>query len=258
MTGQLVFTMISEHIGELLISQPKRRNALSAEMWASLPEFLVKAQEDRKLRVLIVRGDGDHFSAGADISEFETLYKTKESGAKISTSIASGLDALSNFPIPTIAQIRGACVGGGCAMALSCDIRFSDDQARFAITPAKLGLVYPFGDITRLIESIGISHAKDMIFSARLINAYRAEQIGLVNEVCQSDDLKDKVMDYASSVAALSPNSLKTMKKMTKAYQSGLRDDTAETEAWFLSGFTSDDFQAGYKAFLEKRKPEFS
>ena len=91
MTGQLVFTMISEHIGELLISQPKRRNALSAEMWASLPEFLVKAQEDRKLRVLIVRGDGDHFSAGADISEFETLYKTKESGAKISTSIASCL-----------------------------------------------------------------------------------------------------------------------------------------------------------------------
>jgi len=124
--------MITDQIGELVLSQPKRRNALNAAMWAALPTVLERAVQTDGLKVLIVRGDGEHFAAGADISEFGQLYATAESAAKISANIAAAMSALANVPLPTIAMIRGACVGGGCALALCCDVRFADGTAKFA------------------------------------------------------------------------------------------------------------------------------
>ena len=168
MTDKLKFKMLTPAIGELVLSQPERRNALNAAMWAHLPVILKQAADTKGLRVLILRGDGDHFASGADITEFETLYATPESAKNISDDIAAGFNALAQFPMPTIAMIRGACVGGGCGLALACDVRFADSTSRYAITPAKLGLLYPFSDVQRLIETVGIPNAKDMLFSARL------------------------------------------------------------------------------------------
>ncbi|NNC36156.1 MAG: enoyl-CoA hydratase [Acidimicrobiales bacterium] len=257
MSENLKFKMINDHVGELVLSQPKRRNALNAAMWAGLPGILKTAEETKGIKVLIVRGDGDHFASGADISEFETLYATEESARKISDDIAAGFKALAEFPFPVIGLVRGACVGGGCGLALCCDLRFADTTSKFAITPNKLGLVYPFSDVQRLIETVGVPHAKDMLFSARLVLVAEALDMGLINRLCPVDDLENTVLEYALNIASLSTQSAKTTKKMFAAHSNGQRTETIESEAWFLSGFSSRDFQEGYKAFLEKRKPDF-
>lgn len=257
MSQNLIFKMLTEHIGELVISQPSKRNALSAHMWAQLPGVLNTAQSTPGLKSLIVRGHGEHFSAGADISEFGTLYATAESSAKISADIAAGMDALAEFPLPTIASIRGACVGGGGGLALCCDIRIADNTAKFAITPAKLGLVYPFKDIQRLIETVGLPNAKDILFSARLIKSKAALNMGLINFRHKPDNLDEAVMAYARSLADLSGQSAIVTKTMFAAYQAGQREESDATIQGFLDGFSSDDFKEGYTAFLEKRKPDF-
>ena len=257
MSKNLIFNMITPAIGELVLSQPKRRNALNASMWEALPSMLTNIAGTDGLKGLIIRGDGDHFAAGAAISEFETLYATAKSAAKISADISAAMTALADFPLPTIAMIRGACVGGGCALALCCDMRFADNSAKFAITPARLGLVYPYEDIARLIETVGLPNAKDIIMSARLIKAREAKKLGLINFRHKPDELQAAVMTYAQSQADLSTQSLKVMKDMFKAYQAGQRGDNQRTIDAFLGGFSSDDFKEGYSAFLEKRKPNF-
>lgn len=257
MTYRLKFSMLTDHVGQLVFSNPAKRNALNAAMWAALPSVLKTAQNTPGLKALIVRGDGEHFASGADISEFKTLYATRDTAKVISDDIAAGFQALAEFPLPTIAVIRGACVGGGCGLALCCDLRFADNTAFFAVTPAKLGLVYPFSDVQRLIETVGIPNAKDILFSARRIKAKRAEKMGLINKLFKPDDLDVDVLAYAANLSALSTQSAIITKKMFAAYQAGQSGENAKSQEWFLDGFVSDDFQEGYRAFLEKRKPEF-
>lgn len=241
----------------LTLSQPKRRNALTAAMWLAIPELLSELQQDPRLRALIVTGDGEHFAAGADITEFETLYATAESSARISADIQRAFDALAAVTVPTIAMIRGACVGGGCGLSLCCDLRFADCTAKFAITPTKLGLVYPFGDIARLIDAVGVAHANDIMLSARVIKAEEAKTIGLAHRVVEVDALEAEVLAYTAAIKALSPESLRVTKSMITAYRNGQRQDTPETREQFASGFNSKDFGEGFRAFLEKRKPNF-
>ena len=257
MTSDIEFNMVTREIGCITLRQEHKRNALSAQMWTDLIFATAKAAAEPNLKVLVVTGAGEHFAAGADISEFETLYATPESSAKISSKITEALDALANFPRPTLAKIRGACVGGGCGIALACDMRFADGTSQFAITPAKLGLVYPFADIKRLIQAVGVSHAKDMLFSARIVKAEDAKQIGLVNRLSDQNELDEVVRDYAASLCGVSAASNLKMKQMFMAYEAGQRAETAITRKMFLDGFSSEDFKEGYAAFLEKRRPKF-
>ena len=257
MSETLKFEMITPHIGRLTINLPKRRNAVTAAMWSALPARLEAIKATQGLKILIITGEGEHFSAGADISEFKTLYATPESAAHFSRHIADAMNALADFPLPTLAMIRGACVGGGCALALCCDIRFADSTANFSIPPARLGLVYPFNDIARLIETVGLPHAKDMLLSTRHIKTSDAKEMGLINFSHSPEGLQDAVMDYATAQSTLSSQSLKLLKQMFKAYQSGVRTDNEQTQDWFQSSFSSDDFNKGFTAFMEKRKPDF-
>ena len=254
---QLRIDWPTSHIARLTLSQPARRNALNAAMWATLPDLLKVLENERNLRALIITGDGDHFAAGADISEFETLYATPESAGKISADIQRAFDALAAVPVPTIAMIRGACIGGGCGLSLSCDLRFADSTAKFAITPAKLGLVYPFGDIARLIDAVGVANANEILLSARILKAKPAKKMGLIHHITKVDDLERDVMACAARITALSPESLRVTKSMITAYRNGQRQDTAETDAQFAAGFSSQDFGEGFRAFLEKRAPDF-
>lgn len=256
--NNLILDWPSAGIAQLTLSQPAKRNAINAAMWAALPDLLADLVQDKALRAIIVTGAGDHFAAGADISEFETLYATAESASRISADIQSAFEALAAVPVPTLAMIRGACVGGGCGLSLCCDIRFADSTAKFAITPAKLGLVYPFGDIARLIDAVGVANASDILLSARLIKAESAKKIGLIHDVLGIDSLQAHVMAYAEGLKNLSPESLRITKSMIRAYRDGHRQDTSETNAQFAAGFSSKDFGEGFRAFLEKRKPDFS
>ena len=253
MTGAVRLSRPAPGIARLELSQPARRNALSSEMWEAIPQHL----DGLDARVLLVSGEGDHFAAGADISEFETLYATPESAKTASERIARALDAVAEFPAPTVAVVRGACVGGGAGLALACDMRFADTTARFAITPAKLGLVYPFADVVRLADAVGTARAKDILLSARVVDAGEADRMGLWTRLLPPDELGTEAMRYATDLAALSPESLRATKAMFRRLETGQRTGTPETDALFLDGFASDDFQEGFRAFLEKRKPEF-
>lgn len=243
-------------VAELVIDRPHTRNAFTQAMWAALPGLLEAVATD--CRVLIVRGSGDCFASGADISEFAEVYATPARGEAYSSQIAAALDALAAFPHPTLAMIRGACVGGGCALALACDLRFADESARFAITPAKMGLIYPFNDTKRLVATVGAPMARDMLFSARRLDAAEALASGLVNRVSPPSRLASLVDDYVDQLLDMSPHSAELTKRMIALVLAGQDGDDDATKALFAGAFKHADFNEGYRAFLEKRKPDFS
>lgn len=241
----------------LILNRPDKRNALNAAMWEAIPVLLERALSHDEVRLLVVSGAGGSFAAGADISEFEEVYATPERAEAYSRSIARALDGLAAFPRPTLAMIEGACVGGGCGLALACDIRFAAEGSRFGITPGKLGLVYTLNDTARLIRAVGVPTAKDMLFSGRLLDAAEALSTGLINRLVPMDRLAGEVETYASLLSATSPNSAKVTKQLIALIETGQAEDDDATRALFLEAFTSADFQEGYRAFLEKRTPTF-
>lgn len=241
----------------LILNRPDKRNALNGAMWGAIPGLLERALTHDGVRLLVVSGTGGSFAAGADISEFEEVYATPERAEAYSRSIAAALDTLAAFPRPTLAMIEGACVGGGCGLALACDMRFAAEGSRFGITPGKLGLVYTLNDTARLIRAVGVPTAKDMLFSGRLLDASEALSTGLINRLVPLDRLSGEVETYASMLAATSPNSAKITKQLIALIEAGQAEDDDATRALFLEAFTSADFQEGYRAFLEKRSPKF-
>ncbi len=241
----------------LVLNRPAKRNAVTEAMWAAIPGLLAEAEADAKVRLLVVRGEGGAFAAGADISEFETVYATPERAAAYSRAIAAALDGLATFPKPTLAAIRGACVGGGCGIALACDLRFAAEGSRFGITPGKLGLVYTLNDTRRLVDAVGISAAKDILFTGRLIEAEEALRLRLIDRLVEPDALEAEAAAYADLVGAASGRSARVTKAIMARIIAGQTEDDDATRAMFLDAFQGADFQEGYRAFLDKRKPVF-
>ncbi|AZU03241.1 enoyl-CoA hydratase/isomerase [Glycocaulis alkaliphilus] len=241
----------------LILNRRDKRNALNGAMWGAIPVLLERALTHDGVRLLVVSGSGGSFAAGADISEFEEVYATPERAEAYSRSIAAALDTLAAFPRPTLAMIEGACVGGGCGLALACDLRFAAEGSRFGITPGKLGLVYTLNDTARLIRAVGVPVAKDILFSGRLLDAGEALSTGLINRLVPADRLAGEVEAYASLLKATSPSSARITKQLIALVEAGQAEDDDATRALFLEAFSSADFQEGYRAFLEKRMPEF-
>jgi len=258
MTDQPLFLRQNGKIAELVLNRPDKRNALTRAMWQALPVLLKEAESDTDLRVLIVRGEGGAFAAGADIGEFEDVYATPESADAFSGEVADALNALAKFPLPTIALIDGACIGAGCGIALSCDLRYASQNAKFGITPAKLGLLYPLSDTRRLVDAVGQAVARDMLFSARHLDASEAAKVGLINASFSDDELKTTVTEMADLIASRSRESLGGLKFILGQIADGVHNDTSQTRALFRQAFDGDDFAEGYRAFLEKRAPDFS
>lgn len=245
-------------IAELVLNRPDKRNAITEAMWIAIPRLLAEAEADPALRVLIVRGAGGSFAAGADIAEFEEVYATRERAARYSAAVAAALDGLAAFPLPTVASIAGPCVGGGCGLALACDLRFAMDGARFGITPAKLGLVYTLNDTKRLIDAVGPSNARDILFTGRLVGAHEAREMGLIDRVWSETAFEAEMEIWLAQLRAASPHSARVTKHIIRMILSGVDHDTDETRQIFLDAFQGRDFQEGYRAFLEKRAPRFS
>lgn len=241
----------------LVLNRPAKHNALTEAMWREIPDLLAEAEADHDIRVLVVRGKGGAFAAGADISEFEDVYATTERATAYSRAIAEALDGLARFSKPTIASIEGACVGGGCALALACDLRFAAQGARFGVTPAKLGLAYPFNDMRRLVSTVGASAAKDLLYTARLVDAETALQMGLINRLMPPGILKDAVDDYVRHMTQTSSHTAAITKQMIALIEAGQDEECDETRQLFLEAFSGAHFQEGYQAFLEKRRPDF-
>ncbi len=240
-------------VARLVIDQPARRNAMTRAMWQALPALVAEAAADDGVALLRLEGEGAHFCGGADIAEFAETYATAETTAAANAAIAAAVDAIATFPKPAIATIRGACVGGGVALALACDLRIATAEARFAVTPAKLGLIYSHGDTLRLMRAVGAPMARDLLFTGRLIEASEALRIGLVQRLATAED-----QDAAcAALATTSRPALRAIKAMIGAIEGGATAETPGLAALFQDAFAGADFREGYDAFLAKRPPAF-
>lgn len=258
MSALLTFSMRNAYLGELVIDHSARRNAMTMKMWEALPSLLEQAAAEKSLRLLVLRGKGKYFCAGADISEFERLNDRKAESVSFSTDMDQAITALAGFERPTLAMIRGGCFGAGCALALACDFRHAASGASFAITPAKLGLTYPFEDLVRLVDQVGIANAKQMLFLAKQLDAKEALEIGLIDKIVDDQSLDGAATLLANQLSKLSRQSFYLLKAAFSDYQAGQRKAANAQRQAFLEAFSNKDFHEGYAAFLEKRGPSFN
>ncbi len=253
-----IYLKREDETAELVLNAPEKRNALSSAMWGAIPGLIERFSQDTDAKVLVLHGgDAGAFAAGADISEFETIYATPQSAATAGKTIAAALDALETCPKPTIAAIDGACVGGGVSLAMACDLRVAGDGAKFGVTPGKLGLVYPAADTRRLLAAIGPGATRDILFTGRIFQTAEAHRMGLVERVTGKGEALSAARTLAAEIGAISQWSTRATKAMIAGLQSGWGDDDKEAERLFLEGFSNADFADGYRAFLEKRPPNF-
>lgn len=245
-------------IASLVLNRPEKRNALTFAMWQRIPELLTQFDDDPRLRVLVVRGAGDKaFSAGADISEFETLRASSQDTQLYNETTGTAQAMLAGLSKPTIALVYGACVGGGCGVALSCDIRFCAPSATFAITPARLGIVYPVNVTKRLVDLVGPAHAKAILYTGLPIDARRAYEIGLVNDVFDAATADEATMTFADTIISRAPYSVRSTKRIVELITAGLAEENAETLSLRSAAFDTADYREGVRAFMEKRPPNF-
>jgi enoyl-CoA hydratase/carnithine racemase len=245
-------------VATITLNRPDKKNALTQAMWTALPTLIQEVTDNAQVHVVVLTGAGGAFAAGADISEFPKVYESSESATRATEIIMQAMNAVAECPKPVIAKIEGACIGGGCGLALTCDIRMASSNSKFGITPGKLGLAYMLTDTRRLVDAVGLSKAKDILYTGRILGAEEAYRIGLVDYLLPEDELEQFVADYTNRLAQNSSFSLRTTKDFMLRIVSGQMNDDVETQARCVSGFEAPDFQEGYKAFLEKRKPDFS
>lgn len=240
---------------EMVLNRPDKRNAITRAMWAAIPNLVAPLANDESVRLLVVRGEGGSFAAGADIAEFPETFANGEVAARNQAAMRAAMAALEDFPKPTLAFIRGACVGGGCGLALACDLRLAAEDARLGITPAKLGLVYGVADTRRLVQAVGLSRAKDLLFSGRLIDAAEALRIGLVDRVAADPHAALDALE--ADMVAASGASARAQKAVFRLLREGAGDDDPAGLALFAGALDDDDFREGFAAFTEKRPPRF-
>ncbi|MDB5999296.1 MAG: putative enoyl-CoA hydratase [Rhizobacter sp.] len=245
-------------VAHVVLNRPAKRNAMSLAMWAGLAPLMAELEADDSVKLVVFRGAGTQaFSAGADISEFGVVYATAESAMQGNAVIRHAQLAVEALAKPTLAVVHGVCVGGGCGLALACDMRFVAAQSRLGITPSKLGATYSIPDTRRLVALVGPSRAKDILFSGRLLDAQEALSLGLVDRVVDDAQLEQVAADYARVLLANSLQSISTAKAMINSI-SGVRPvPDAQLEAGFAASFASEDFREGFAAFMEKRAPRF-
>jgi enoyl-CoA hydratase/carnithine racemase len=239
-------------IGRIIIDRPDKRNAFNQEMWELFPVLLGAASIDRAIRVVVVQSaTPGMFCAGADIGELMAHKDNPVWREANQAAINRTQHELARFAKPTIAMIDGDCVGGGCGIALACDIRVATAQSRLGITPAKLGLVYPLHDTKLLVDLIGPGQAKKMLFTGALLDSDEALRIGLIEAIGEEAD------SMAQQIAANSAHSTHEIKAFVRRILDGQSDDDAETRRVFAEAFTKSDFAEGTAAFAAKRKAEF-
>jgi len=241
-------------VAVLAFDRVDKRNALTFAMWESLPRAVHDATVARGARVLLVTGLGAHFSAGADIDDLAAAYGDPSRSRSYHSMNVAAESALASCPLPTMAVVRGSCVGGGCQLAVACDLRVAADNARFGVTPAKLGVVYPAEPTIRLARLLGPARAKYLLYTADLIDAARAYDFGLVDEVVPDAELDARALALAVTIAGRSPQSIGAAKAVIEA--AGDKRDTAMA----LAGWQhrADDVREGIEAFRAGRPPQFS
>ncbi|MFD5726422.1 enoyl-CoA hydratase/isomerase family protein [Streptomyces sp. NPDC058368] len=236
---------VADGVATVVISNSAKRNAMTAAMWEALPVLLGKLAADPFVGALVLTGAGDTFCAGADISSL------RDAGSDPQSLAVAAEEALAAFPLPTLAAVRGYCVGGGSQLAAACDLRFAAEGALFGVTPAKLGIVYPASSTRRLVALTGPATAKHLLFSGELIDTERALRTGLVDEVLPADGLDERVAAYVRTLVSRS----RLTQAAAKEFAAGREDRDAH---WAGQARGSGDTAEGVAAFLERRAPRFT
>ena len=246
-------------IGWITFNNPARHNAVSLDMWQALPLVLDDYAKDPAIRVVILKGAGEKaFVAGADISQFKEKRSSPEGVKEYNTAADDASKALQGFPKPSIAMIRGYCIGGGTAIAVGCDIRIAADDARFAVPAGKLGLGYRFTGIKRLADVVGPAFAAEIFFTARQFSAQEALAMNLINRLVPVADLEKYTLDYASTIAGNAPLTIAAVKRSILEYVKDPSERNLELCQQMVDAcYTSEDYKEGQTAFMEKRKPVF-
>lgn len=236
-----------------------RHNALSVDMWEAVPGLLTQAESDPRVRLVVFSGAGEKaFVSGADISQFEDMRAAKEAVTRYEQMAETALMSIYNFPKPTLACIRGYCIGGGINVAISCDMRIAAIDAVFSVPAAKLGLGYRYSAMKNLVDLIGPGAAKDLFFTARRVDAQEALQLGLVSRVCAVDQLPELLSEYTTALANNAPITIAAAKAITREILKPSPElDMALCQQLIRNCFDSADYAEGRKAFMEKRKPVF-
>ena len=249
-----------ERVGYVIFNNPERHNAVSLDMWVAAGKMLDDFRNDNNIAVVVVTGAGGKaFVSGADISRFEKERSNEEAVAQYSATVEKSYAAFHEFPKPTIAMIRGYCMGGGMGLATCCDIRICTDGSKFAVPAAKLGLGYGYPGLKRLVDVVGPSFAMEILYTARQFTSAEALAMGLVNRVMPDGELESYVKDYANTIAGNAPLTIRAVKAtISEIMKDESRRDLKRSKALVEACFKSCDYEEGRRAFMEKRKPVFT
>lgn len=259
MQNQSVYLETQAEIATLVLNRPDKLNALNAEVLERIIRYTAEVAENPDLKVMIIRGATPQvFSSGADISEFPKVHATPESRREFNALFRSALDGLTSLEKPVIAMIAGYCFGGGCALALACDLRYADHTARFCIPPAKLGVAYTLYETKRLLDLVGPSKAKEMLMGAKVLNAEEALTWGLATRLFDPEELARGTFAFAEELCRLSQFTIRAVKKTLSEIMAGAKDDTELSNQLRAQAFENEDYFEGRDAFLQKRKPKFT
>ena len=245
--------------GWMVYNNPARRNAVSLEMWQAIGDIIEHFEQDSAIRVVVMRGAGGKaFVSGADISEFDSKRSSAAQMATYGAASARGSRALASLTKPLIACIEGYCIGGGLAAALSADVRFATPDSLFGIPAAKLGLGYGYDGLAKLSRIVGPASARDILLSARFLDAQESLRIGLINFIEARETIVDAVTEYADKVSRNAPLTVKAAKAAIDAWErGGVEEDLDNVRRLVSECFDSEDYREGRRAFAEKRTPQF-
>ncbi|WP_104054132.1 MULTISPECIES: enoyl-CoA hydratase/isomerase family protein [unclassified Arthrobacter] len=257
--GTLQVTMDGP-VATVSMSNPGRRNALTSRMWRQFAGVLAPLAEDPAVKTVIIRGGGEDFSAGADISDLKAILHNPDNGLHDGGDVTAGEEAIAAFPKPIIAAVDGYCLGGAWQVAGACDFRLASDRAVFGITPAKIGIVYPLSGIERLVRLAGPGAAKYLLFSGDFVPAEQALRLGLVERVIPQADFWTDVASFAHRLAGRSQLSLQAMKELVDIIAvPGSRNALEEaSNRWQEHMAAAPDPVIGVRAFLAKEEPVFT
>ncbi len=245
---------------DITFNRPEVRNALTLAMWRRLAELIWELDEDNDVRVIVLQGAGKSaFAAGADIKEFAQVRGNRKQAEEYTEAVEGALSALLNFGKPVVAQLRGACVGGGLEVAASCDLRIASEQSRFGIPTAKIGVLAGWGELKRCVELMGPGVTADLLFTARLYSAKEAYEKGLLTHVAPDNVLEAYVDSTCRRIASGSPLTHRIHKRMLQivARVPALQNLTEAERQLAWASFDSRDYREGVAAFIEKREPDF-
>ncbi len=242
----------------VMLNRPERRNAVTSAMWQRLPAIATQLNAERSIRVAVLRGAGEvAFSAGADITEMAQNLAHPEQMRVLQEAVQVAQQAWADLALPTVAMIRGACTGGGCGLALACDLRIATPDSFFAIPPARLGLIYSLADTKRLLDLVGPARTKEILFTGRRIDAEEALRIGLINAVVPARELEATIRSLGGTIAGNAQSSVRGAKQIVNALLRGPLPAGSTAHGLYEASFDTPEFIEGARAFVEKRTPKF-